>query len=439
VGQHKALLKVCYLLAVTAVVFAWPPTTESALAKWAVIAALLTAQAVVLLVCRIRVAEIIAPLWRLKWLFATFIVLYGLLPPQEPCCDVLVESPVPGLAWSIFINVSGLQQAGLMCLQIVTVVLTSLVVRVTGSGRDLVEGLQAFRLPDLFIHSLDQTLATFSGGKRPGHRREGAAGASSFFSFLRDIARGDFTAFVRTVERNMQLARERTREDSRKLGSGLAHDVGLVTAIALCMASVKIVKVLPGVPFASGHKTFLLFPLYVLAARLTHSRWGGTAAGSITGVIGFLQGDGRLGVLEILKHIAAGLVIDLGEPFARRLPPWALGYFGLGFTAAIAWSATEFVLLALLGARAEIYLFPAARLLPNLLAGTLSGFVTTAVLRVFASSPAAAVRDDERREDEHPVKDPPLPAPRDMPHTKPGSRVPGSGAGSRGGGLPRRG
>jgi hypothetical protein len=150
------------------------------------------------------------------------------------------------------------------------------------------------------------------------------------------------------------------------------------------MASLKMMKILPGLPFASGYKTLLLFPLYVLAARLTHSRWGATAAGSIMGVIGFLQGDGRFGALEILKHIAPGLVIDLGEPLVRRLPTWALGYCALGFFAAIARTATEFVVVLLLGARAEIYLFPAVKLVPNLIAGMLSGFVTIFVLRVLA-------------------------------------------------------
>jgi hypothetical protein len=41
----------------------------------------------------------------------------------------------------------------------------------------------------------------------------------------------------------------------------------------------------------------------------------------------------------------------------------------------------------LLGARAEVYLFPAAVLVPNLRAGFLSGFVTLFVLRAFAGSP----------------------------------------------------
>src|SRR2546430_6537482 len=152
------------------------------------------------------------------------------------------------------------------------------------------------------------------------------------------------------------------------------------------MASVKVLKILPGLPFAPGHKALLLFPLYVLASRLTHSRWGGTAAGSIMGVIGFLQGDGRFGVLDILRHVAPGLVIDLAGPLVRRLPAWALGYCFLGLAAAAGRITTELVLLLLLGTRAEVYLFPAAVLVPNLLAGFLSGFVTIFVLPAFARS-----------------------------------------------------
>src|SRR5215468_8772497 len=163
--------------------------------------------------------------------------------------------------------------------------------------------------------------------------------------------------------------------------------------IALAMASLKMVKLLPGVPFASGHKVLLLFPLYVLASRLPHSRWGGTAAGSIMGVISFLQGDGRFGVLEILKHVAPGLVIDLAGPLVRRMPAWSLGYCFLGLAAACGRITTELVLVVLLGARAEVYLFPAAILVPNLLAGFLSGFVTIFLLRAFARSDANVNKD----------------------------------------------
>src|SRR5499427_7234798 len=183
------------------------------------------------------------------------------------------------------------------------------------------------------------------------------------------------------------------QESQPRLNPLLVHDVGIVTGIALCMASVKVLKLLPGLPFAPGHKALLLFPLYVLASRLTHSRWGGTAAGCIMGVIGFLQGDGRFGVLEILKHVAPGLVIDLAGPLARRLPAWSLGYCFLGLAAAAGRITTELVLVVLLGARAEVYLFPAAVLVPNMLAGFLSGFVTIFVLREFAHSDANVSKD----------------------------------------------
>jgi hypothetical protein len=79
-------------------------------------------------------------------------------------------------------------------------------------------------------------------------------------------------------------------------------------------------------------------------------------------------------------------VIDIGAPLVARLPTWALGYCLLGLAAAVARTSTDLVLVVLLGARAEVYLFPAAVLVPNLLAGFLSGFVTMFLLRAFARS-----------------------------------------------------
>jgi hypothetical protein len=104
------------------------------------------------------------------------------------------------------------------------------------------------------------------------------------------------------------------------------------------------------------------------------------------GVIGFLQGDGRFGILEMLKNLAPGVVIDLAQPWVSQLPGWALGYCLLGLAAAVARTTTEFSLVAMLGARAEIYIFPIVKLVPNLVAGFLSGFITLFVLRAFDRS-----------------------------------------------------
>src|SRR5207247_5418970 len=114
------------------------------------------------------------------------------------------------------------------------------------------------------------------------------------FSTMSASLRGESDGFEETIRTNIARAGESPgHESDRRLGPRLVHDIGIVTGIALCMTSVKVLKLLPGLPFAPGHKALLLFPLYVLASRLTHSRWRGTAAGPTMGVVGFLQADGR--------------------------------------------------------------------------------------------------------------------------------------------------
>ena len=79
------------------------------------------------------------------------------------------------------------------------------------------------------------------------------------------------------------------------------------------------------------------------------------------------------------------------------MPPadLALGYCLLGLAAAVARISTDLLLVLLLGARAEVYLFPAAMLVPNLLAGFLSGFVTMFVLRAFDRSAESKTTDGD--------------------------------------------
>lgn len=388
-SSRVAVLKVVYLLVVTAVTFMLPALSAMRLFRWPIVAALLALQVLTLLICRVPISQIVRPAWRLKWLFLFLIGGYALLPPERPAEDFVLHWRVPGLGWAFPFNLTGLDHAAVMCLQILTVLLASAVVRLTGRGDDLVRGLQGLRLPGLFVHSLDRTFSLLSGAdEQSGRHRRDAGAQQGTFTALKRLLRGDVDSFVQLIKANIALAGGQSSPAAgREFETRLAHDVTVVSGIALCMASFKMLKLLPGLPFASGHKALLLFPLYVLAARLTHSRWGATTAGTIMGVVGFLQGDGRFGVLEVLKHIAPGMVIDLADPLVRRLPVWALGYCLLGLVAAVARTSTELVLVFLLGARAEIYLFPAAKLVPNLLAGFLSGFVTMFVLRVFSREP----------------------------------------------------
>jgi hypothetical protein len=385
--SRLALLKLLYLLAVTAAAFGVPAIEATRPAEWYVVSGLLTLQVATLLACGIGLPIILGAGWRLKWFFVFLLACYAFLPDEGKSSNEVLRSwQVPGIGWTVPLNLPGLEHAALMCLQLLTVILVSAVVRLTGSGTDLADGLRAFGLPGLFVHSLDQTLSLLGGRGReqPVEREATGQKAPSLFHMLGRLFRGDVGLFVESIQRNLNDAQKQVaRQSAGWLDSRLIHDVSVIAGVALAMVSLKIIKILPGIPFAPGFKVLLLFPLYITASQRTFSRWGGTVAGSIMGVIGFLQGDGRYGVLEILKHAAPGLVIDLARPLIRRLPQSAIVYCVLGFVAAIARTSAEFAAVLFLGARAEIYLFPAARLIPILIAGTLSGFVTLFVLRAF--------------------------------------------------------
>ncbi len=392
-----AVFKVLYLLAVTAVAFAIPSIEATRPARWLVVPGLVLVQAAILVGCGVDRREIIRPPWRLKWLFVVLLAFYAFLPGDDRRgADEWQAIPIPFVGGAMWVNLGGLTVAALMCLQITTVLLASAVVRLTGPGTDLVVGMRALRMPKLFVYALDLVLARLGGtgqgtGEGGGRRRAGDSSAAGsrpgFFAVLRQLVRGDVSAFNVSIRAALDEAKAQIERDAHDAGETvdprLAQDVAVIAGVGLVMATIKLLKVLPGIPFASGYKTILLFPLYFVAARLTYTRWGGTTAGAVMGVIGFLQGDGRFGVLEILKHVAAGLVIDLLMPLVRRLPDRAWVYCGVGFLAGFARCATDFAVVLLLGARAEIYLFPAIKVVPTLIAGTLSGFVTLAVLRAF--------------------------------------------------------
>src|SRR5262249_48908383 len=159
-----------------------------------------------LLACRVDMREIGWAAWRLKLLFAFLLGTYALLPPEAPSVDkVLMDWRVPGLGWSLPINLSGLEVAALMCLQIVTILLASSLVRSTGTGRDLVEGLHAFRLPPLFVLALDRTLELLTarqgtdGSRAVGKGRRTGGGRKTGGNGRDSVRQGGFLALLKQL------------------------------------------------------------------------------------------------------------------------------------------------------------------------------------------------------------------------------------------------
>src|SRR3954462_7806249 len=169
-------LKVLYLLAVTALAFAVPAWHVTAPLSWYIVPGLLGLQVLLLLAASVEPAEIFRSTSRLKWLFFFLLATYLLLPSDSQASDLVFHwQPVQNFR-SIALNVTGLKTAALMCLQIMTVILVSAVVRLTGSGTDLVDGLRGFGFPKLFVYSIDYTLALLGGLRKKGMGTGGGGG-----------------------------------------------------------------------------------------------------------------------------------------------------------------------------------------------------------------------------------------------------------------------
>jgi hypothetical protein len=377
--------KVLYLVAVTAGTLTLPQPLRAY-----AVAALLMLQVVLLALLAVPFRELVRMTTRLKFLFLFLIGCYLLLP--APPGDQVAEWTLPWFDWTLSLNLTGLATAVLMCGQILTVILASAVIRLSGSETDLVDGLHKLRCPRLLVYSIDNTLALLAGQpgieKRKGSRPAGSpvAARPGYLTIVRRLVRGDAAFLIQAIQSDIDQASQRSRRimtSADRADGRLVHDVSIVSGIALLMMSMKMLKVLPGIPLAAGHKVAILIPLYILAAQLTYSRFGATTAGMIMGLLSYLNGDGRYGIFEILKHVVPGLAIDLLWPLFRRLPRRIWLYSLLGFLAALCRLVTELVLAALLGARWEVYLFLTARVISSLSAGALGGAITYVVLPAF--------------------------------------------------------
>lgn len=208
-----------------------------------------------------------------------------------------------------------------------------------------------------------------------------------FRAALLRLARGDVGALVDRLDHHVSRAERHIRAAAPHPGAAhLARDVAVVAGLALTMLGIKALKLLPGLPFAPGHKGVLLIPLYIAAGLMTRSRAGSTLTGLTMGTVAFLLGDGRYGIFEIAKHVSPGVLVDLLLPLMRPrdtrrgVPAWAL----FGLLVALGRFATVTLIALAVQAPAVVY----ALLLPGLLVhatfGLLSGLVTAPLLRALS-------------------------------------------------------
>lgn len=321
-------------------------------------------------------------------IFAAFIVVSYALFEIDPKTDRFWELPGIGLS----INVAGAEAGGLMVLRLLSVVLASHVAR-AGDPRAISSGLLKLRVPTIIAMPLDVVLAllgddykgrgTGKGGGR-GRRRKREAGEESFWQSVKRMAKGDVGPLVERLQRQVQRAQEHAeRSGIEGASKALVQDVGVIAGVTLTMLAIKVLKLLPGAPIAPGHKLVLLVPLYVVATLMTQSRAGSSLTGLTMGLVAFLMGDGRFGILEVFKHVAPGVVCDLVVPLYVRggAMPRAWAWSGLGVLVGVARYATIFAVTFGLRPPAAAWAAFVPLLLVNVFFALASGFITFHVAR----------------------------------------------------------
>ena len=177
-----------------------------------------------------------------------------------------------------------------------------------------------------------------------------------------------------------------------KTDAKMLNDVAVISGLCLLMLTTKLLKILPGIPFAPGFKIMFLVPLYILAAELTHTKFASTITGTTVGVISFLFGDGRFGIFEIAKHITPGIVVDLTAPLTRRwmAKPSVIVFMILGATCALARITTMLLVTLFIEAPPIFYAILIPTSASQVFFGTLSGFVTYYLVKSLGRLKAAA-------------------------------------------------
>jgi hypothetical protein len=369
--------KLAWLLALAVILFA--------LAHPALLGALLAAQLGLWFASGLPARGLWPPLRRLL-AFGLLIALSFAFVPTGGADNWVA---LPGPDW-LRLNLEGLALAGVMFLRVLTLVIASSWVQRSCPPGALVRGLRWLRLPETVAIAVDATLAMLAGGPGSGtgggggmgggRHREAPGGAELKWA---DIRAGRVQAFTEAFERSLERARRWLAERYPELTPERVRDLSLVLALCLVVMGLKVLQVLPGIPFASGHKNILIVPLLLYVAQATNMRFGGFAAGTAVGIVSFLMGYGKFGVLEIAHFAVPGLLADLLAPWLRatttgaRLAQYALAgaVLGLGRFAA------NFLAIVLAGAPDVAFLLFAPLLVSQVAFGALSCFVSVLLIK----------------------------------------------------------
>lgn len=303
-------------------------------------------------------------------------------------------------SWKVGVNLGGLAVAAAMCLRVFVLVAASVWVQESGKPGDFVRAMERFHVPRFLAASIDGTIQLASGaggggsggGGGHGQAKRQMGNAEKVKVGFEQLRQGKLTFVIDMVEGALARAERFIVGANPDLEQGQAKDIAVIVGTATAIMGTKVFQVLPGLPFAPGHKNVIVIPLLLLAAGLTRAKFGGLWAGVTAGVVSVLSGYGSYGVLEVLHFAVPGLMADILLPLARiKQPRWlrSVQFAIVGAALGLGRFAANFLMILLAGAPGLAFVLYVPMLVSQMVFGALSAFVTLSLLDLLSRESAA--------------------------------------------------
>ena len=382
-------LKLSYLLLLASGLFF--------VSDWRIILGLIVLQIGLWLYAGLGFVELWSGTSRLKWFFLLIIISYLLIPPDKAPPDFRFD-----FGWFAFgVYFSGLDHALQMISRVFLLVFASLWVRLSEPAGAFVAALGKFGLPESIAIVIDAGLSLAGSNQKSGGKGMGGGGGGHGGSrgnsqepggwrniSFADIRHARFDFMDNLIGNALQKSRAYLGEHYPQMSAAVRSDAAIILAVVVAIMSLKLLQILPGIPFASGHKNVVVIPLLLMASLATSSRFGGFSAGIAVGIVSFLLGYGKFGILEILQFALPGLLADLLAPLLVRgtglmlLTRMAI----LGALLGLSRFVANFMVLMLAGSPELAWLAFIPALISQVVFGGLSGLVCVYIVKRQRSS-----------------------------------------------------
>lgn len=316
-------------------------------------------------------------LWRVRW-FVLLIVLFDAFSGP----DDIILFPFHNWNWNLALSYSGLLSGSIMTLKLFSMLTITQLVRKTMTEKEFVQGMTSLGVSASTAEILDQIMAIVSdedksksigkgdgSGKGKGEGKNKNQDADEVKA--KDVLfRGKVGNIPKKLAQRIASAREHFKENP---------DAALASA-ALSVTLIRMVKIAPGIPWASGHKNIVLIPVFVFGITRSGKKFAGTTIGLISGILNFGMGFGKYGPIGILQFAVLGFFMDL----LLLLPVKKTNLIYLilvGIIGGFIRASTDILLALMLNASELVYLVYLPAIISQVAFGAASAFISRAILK----------------------------------------------------------